>query len=653
MNDVKIGNAIITYGNINLEYLAVFHDSIGYYIIIKDANGRWINAFWGMNDNDIIPIYEDLNETPFKFRFVLNNPEEADNIDEKDQALINSIVEAIGYNVYTVLRTYDNDLNVSDNFEFELGYLLLNKITGSLETKITFEGLSEPYQNEIADIINRIKNNKLDKIREELSNLLKYGKSPVRAKKLLAQYLEEKHGIILRKDSGDIFKLDATGYTQITTDDIIKLLGDDLGRNIVSDKDINEALGSIYTRLEPQYNIVKFPNCVFDMGKMEIIEPKKPIFTLIESKFNYNPDAKSTLLKEFLYSSLARETAEETENQVKGVLQIIGYLFTSGNKYTFAPIITGVSGSGKSVFSNLIAAIFGSDKIASTSLQEMVKDAHGTSSLINKQLNLIRDSSNIVIEDNGVFKNITGNEDIPVNPKFKKHFVLSKNEVPKTIIVCNNIPKFKVVERPVIERLIIIEFLVKFRDTEKENPNLETDILANSEEMEWLIYQSINEYSKIEDKQDFNLKLDANATLKLMDKHTNPINYLLSLVIEEHNPDKVDEMDNYKPIVASELNQVLVHLSDVHGVEIEVNKKGEIKPNALLYAIKKEFDLYNGESVLTVDGEGNSYHTTRPYTTHSQAVASRQNNKIVEYARCYPNLIANDKYYQILEELFN
>lgn len=38
-----------------------------------------------------------------------------------------------------------------------------------------------------------------------------------------------------------------------------------------------------------------------------------------------------------------------------------------------------------------------------------------------------------------------------------------------------------------------------------------------------------------------------------MDKHTNPINYLLSLVIDEHNPDKVDEIEDYQPIVASEL----------------------------------------------------------------------------------------------------
>lgn len=276
MNNIKIANAIATYGNINLEYLAVYHESIGYYILIKDANNDWKNVYWGFDENDAIPVYEGLTENPSKFKYILNNLDDEGEVKETDKALITNMVNVVGYNVYTVLRTYDNNLDVSDNYEFELGYLLLNKITGSINiSQITFEGLSETYQKEIADIIKVIKNNELDKIRRELSSLLKYGKSPVRAKKMLAQYLGEKHGIILRKDSGDIFKLDATGYSQITIDDIIKLLGDDLGRNIVSDKEINEALGSIYTRLEPQYNIVKFPNCVFDMGKMEIIEPEK------------------------------------------------------------------------------------------------------------------------------------------------------------------------------------------------------------------------------------------------------------------------------------------------------------------------------------------------------------------------------------------
>lgn len=637
MNDVKITDGKISCDSINIEYLGLYHESIGYYILIRAANGDWINAY----DNELDQPIEtnDLNKTPHKFKSNLNNEE------------LKSIVTTINNNVLFRFKEYG--LN---NVDSDYGYKLLDKITGSLQiTNIKYKDLTPDKQDAIANIIETIKHIKLNGIRKEIIYLLENGKTPVKAKKLLSKYLELKHGIILRKNAGDIFKLDACGYSQVTIDDLVILLSDDLGNNIVSDKEIEESLRSISTRLEPKYNIVKFNNCLFDMEEMQIIEPDKPIFTLIESKYNYNPDAESTILKEFLYSSLERETQEETNRIVQGVLQLIGYLFTSGNKYNIVPIITGVGGGGKSVFSNILTAIFGSNKITGTSLQEMVKDTHATASFINKQLNIIRDSSNILIEDNGTFKTISGNEDIAVNPKFKSKFTLPAKEVPKTIIVCNNIPRFKIVEKSIIERLMIIEFLVKFRDTINENPNLERDILSNDEEIEWLIYQSINEYSKIEDKQDFNLKLSANDTLKLMDKHTQPINYLLSLVIDEHNPDKIEynDADEYPPIVAAELNQVLVHLSKIYGVEIEVNKKGEIKPNVLLSAIKKEFDLYNGESVLTTDDAGNTYHKTRPYTTQPQ-YAKLRNNKtsIGEYVRCYPNLIANETYYTILDEIF-
>lgn len=645
MDNIKITDGKISCDSMDLEYLGVFHESLGYQIFIKDAANDWLNVYFGFNNNDpvyhTIPVYEDLNESPIKFKTNLNNDR------------LKTIVAAVGGNVLIELKKYGLNVEITNDNEFIYGFKLLDKLTGSLNaSKTKFNDLSDDKQNAIAGFVEKIKNDKLDDIKNELKHLLEYGKTPVRAKKLLAKYLEQRHGVILRKNTGDIFKLDNNGYSQVTIDDLVILLSEDLGNNIVSDKEIREALNSISTRLEPQYDIVKFKNCLFDMNKMQVIQPKKPIFTIIESKYNYNPDAKSTILKEFLYSSLERETPEQTKKVVQGVLQTTGYLFTSGNKYNLVPIITGVGGGGKSCFANILTAIFGSDKITGTSLQEMVKDTHATASFLNKQLNIIRDSSNILIEDNGTFKTISGNEDIAVNPKFRDKITLSAKEVPKTLIICNNIPKFKIVEKSIIERLMIIEFLVKFRDTEKENPNLEQEILANDNEIEWLIYQSINEYSKIKDKQDFNLKLSANETLKIMDKHTQPINYLLSLVINEHNPDKfVDE--DCPPIVASELNQVLVHLSKIYGVEIEVNKKGEIKPNVLLTAIKKEFDLFDGESVLTVDNDGNTYHKARPYTTQPQAAKLRgKKTKVIDYVRCYPNLIANERYYKVLDEIF-
>ena len=322
----------------------------------------------------------------------------------------------------------------------------------------------------------------------------------------------------------------------------------------------------------------------------------------------------------------------------------MGYLFTSGNKFNFAPILSGVSGGGKSVFINILTKIFGTERTSDLSLQEMEKNTHGTSSLANKHLNFIKDSGNTTIKDGGMFKKLTGNEAIQINPKYLPTYLLDSKEVPKTVLTCNEIPKFEDYTG-ILDRLVIIEFLVKFRNTEKENPNLETEILENPQEIEWLIYNSIQEYNKIETKQDFILKLSNEETIKLLEKHTNPINYLVGLIIEEHNPERYKE-EEHPPIIASDLNKVLVYLSIIHGVELDLNKNHQIKPNQLLKAIKEEFNLIDGETVQ----QSNSDYTTREYITRPELIYNENSNK-ADYIRCYPNLIAKPEYTEILKEI--
>ena len=141
---------------------------------------------------------------------------------------------------------------------------------------------------------------------------------------------------------------------------------------------------------------------IFDMEKLEVITTDKPIFTLVETTYRYNPNAKSEVLEGFLNSSLAKETPEKTEETVKGVKQVVGYFFTSGNVLNLLPMITGISGGGKSVFANILIAIFGKDKIADLKLQEIEKDTHATSSLVNKHLNIIQDSDDSAINNNSL-----------------------------------------------------------------------------------------------------------------------------------------------------------------------------------------------------------------------------------------------------------
>ena len=446
-----------------------------------------------------------------------------------------------------------------------------------------------------------------------------------KARQRLANWLKERFDVILRKNSHDIYILDEDNncYTEVTNDELLYKVSEILGPQLINDDDLKWALSYISDRLDPQHNIVKFSNCIFDMEKLEVINTAKPVFTLVETPYRYNPNAKSTVLKEFLDSSLKKSSPEKTEETILCIKQLTGYLFTSGNVLNVLPMITGVSGGGKSVFANIQTAIFGKDKIADLKLQEIEKNVHATSSLVNKHLNIIQDSDNSAINNNSLIKQITGNDPLQVNPKHVHPYVLPKEEVPKTIVVCNNIPRFKKLEPALLERFLIIEFNVKFRGTTNENTNLLNEILDNPEEIEWFIYESINAYKEmIKAGNDFALRKDGDATRQIIDKHQNPINYLLCQLIDKYDP---DDSNNLGYVYTNKLNTAIRHLAKIEGIDLILNRKGIISSTTLINTIRYEFDLWD-----------KSYQT-QPHMG----------------SRYYPGLVPNMKYWDIIDELFD
>lgn len=165
-------------------------------------------------------------------------------------------------------------------------------------------------------------------------------------------------------------------------------------------------------------------------------------------------------------------------------------------------------------------------------MQEIEKNTHATSSLVNKHLNIIQDGDDSAINNNSLIKQLTGNDPLQVNPKHVDPFVLPPEEVPKSILICNSLPHFKKLEAALLEHFLIIEFNVKFRGTDKEDPKLLNKILDNPEEIEWFIYESIQAYKEmVKNGEDFVLRKDGEETRKLVDKHQNPVNYVLNKLI--------------------------------------------------------------------------------------------------------------------------
>ena len=508
---------------------------------------------------------------------------------------------------------FHNALNTAFNYK-DIRYDDWQEYATKIITLMQEEDCLQIFKDENYQVPKKAKSTKRDTATSNdetyIISLFSERKHIGKARQGLAKFIKTEYDIILRKNSHEMYILDyeTNCYSQVNFDELFVLVSNGLGEGLINEDDLTEAIKYISDRRDPEHNIVKFKNCLYDMDKLEPIQAENPVFTQVESSYNYNPEAKSTALSNFLETSLKKDDDNDTQKAVKCITQLTGYLFTSGNHLNVLPMIIGISGGGKSVFANILIAIFGKDKVADLKLQEISKDPHATSSLINKHLNIIQDSDASSINNNSLIKQITGNDQLQVNPKYVQPFVLPPEEVPKSILIGNNIPLFTHLEPALIERFLIIEFNVKFRGEDGEDHDLLKKILADPQEIEWFIYQSLKEYKNmITNGEDFALRKEGKETRELVNKHQTPLNYLFREIIADFSyvnwdiakkKEKSEEDETAEEVVedyyvyTNDLKNEIISLAGKKGIDLELNSKAEIPAKQMINVIRNEFDLW-------------------------------------------------------------
>ncbi len=583
-----------------------------------------------INDNQVpIYLYENSKSKWLKYQSIL-----------KDTDLILDFKTRIAKfsNTRTGKEIISVEFDFKNNF-FKLRNKDINLINSFLKTEELPKYFVESIRVSLNQLESYITTPKELSREETLKQLFITRTKENYARKELGNYLNER-GTILRRGINKpyILNTNTNGYDSVEIDDILDFLNytGDFEINTIHTDDIKIALGFIGERIKPEYNIVKFKNCLYDIKNFTVIETtEKPILTLTEVQYNYNPEAKGKLVVEFLESSLKQkdDTEEELQDRVIGVYEFIGYLLTSGNKKNAWFIISGIGGGGKGVLTRLIISIFGTDKVGDLKLQELTPDnKFATAHLESKQINIVRDSPKKPIEDTGMLKAITGYDDIGIEHKGKDKYILPKEEVPDMVTVCNNMPRFKEgFDESLLQRAIIFEFLNRFRGTDQQNENLEEDILNDPQEMEFLIYQSVQAYKDmVENKRDFRARIGEEKTRKLLSKHTDPISYILPKLVK-YNKNAEEDGEDY--ITTEELNKLIVFIAKKEGVNItSLDKKGLIKSYTLLNAIRREFGF------------------DKDYKTVPKGTSYNETTKKVEYNRVYPMLCKTYEYTDYLEQ---
>lgn len=467
----------------------------------------------------------------------------------------------------------------------------------------------------------------------EMVKLFREMKNIPKAIRLLGLYMAD-NGFTIHEDKGTLFhKTDEGFYEEITIPDATRLLIKELGVKIGVD-DVDKARPMMTNPMRPSKNIVQFNNVLYDMESLsfvDIINNDEPVVPNLKIDYDFHKvdDDEQYYIKDFLTSSLP------DERLYNGLLEIIGYLFVSGNPENILPVICGIQGSGKSVLGNILEEIFGGNqKVCNVRLQD-IGDPRKVEPFGWSNLNLIRDSPTQYVEDVGGIKATTGNESIQIKPMYKSPYFLKAEEVPKTIVTANEPPKMKD-DNALSNRLIIIPFERKFRGTNKQIKNLDSLIINSKEDMEWLIYHSIMSYRKmIANHQRFRLKMDANKTDELYDRMSRPLHYILLELFEGIDPDHDEEYDD---VVVSDAIKVIELYASENGKSLSLGKANNAKSRKILSTLKYAFEVEDG------------YYMDDGFTfvnSYSSKVVKRNNKPV----KIYPYLIPSKTYTEYLDKI--
>lgn len=192
-------------------------------------------------------------------------------------------------------------------------------------------------------------------------------------------------------------------------------------------------------------------------------------FSTVQLKASYAPDAACPQFLRFLESMLAEE-------EISLVQEIFGYLLIPVSKAQKSFVFVGAPNAGKSTLLNVVQEILlGSENVSNIPWQNL-GDRFNKAELFGKLANIFADLPSKSIDDNGMFKALTGEDFITAERKNKDPF--SFRPYARFLFSCNEIPRnYGDRSEGFYRRLIIIRF-DKSVPKAKRDPNLAEKLAA-------------------------------------------------------------------------------------------------------------------------------------------------------------------------------
>ena len=213
--------------------------------------------------------------------------------------------------------------------------------------------------------------------------------------------------------------------------------------------------------------IFNFHNCVLDLTTGEKQNHSPSFMSTVQVPYDYNENADCPMWKKFLSEIMAGR-----ELSMKLLQEMTGYILYADSSLQKCFFLMGDGANGKSVFLNVIRAVFGEANVSNVEMSSLIEPFQRIN-LINSLVNISTETSSNVKGAESIFKQIVVGDTI--NGCFKNKDFVNFNPRCVMISACNEYVKSRDTTAGFLRRICFIDFPCKF-EGEKADTELESKL---------------------------------------------------------------------------------------------------------------------------------------------------------------------------------
>jgi P4 family phage/plasmid primase-like protien len=319
-----------------------------------------------------------------------------------------------------------------------------------------------------------------------------------------------------------------------------------------------------------------------ETGEFQDFSPE--IMALTNIPVKYDSEKSVDYIKGWLVGVLSPD-------DVPVVQEYIGYCLYKGYPMHKALMCIGRGANGKSTFLGLIKKLLGTTNVSNHSLHDINKDRFASADLYGKLANIHTELSSMKLGYTGTFKQLTGEDMISAQHKFKNPF--SFHNYAKLLFACNQLPPTSDTSDAFFRRWLTLDFNQQFTDEDADNEMLNK--LGTPDNLSGLLNWAIEGYIHLREKGKFTTNTSTSENRRDWEFRSDSLKAFIFERIVKHPEGFIVKDDLYQEYgIFCEENELIAKENNTVGKEIKMLIPTSISTRKVLDGEKSQTRIWSG-----------------------------------------------------------